>query len=55
MCVRVCMCCDVLDVFFVFVFFCVVCLVWQGGEEVDSMSGADANLLEENVAKLAEA
>lgn len=27
----------------------------QGGEEVNSMSGADADLLEQNVAKLAEA
>ena len=35
----------------------VVCYVVhsQGGEEVDTMSGADADLLEQNVAKLAEA
>ncbi|CAM9759187.1 unnamed protein product [Ectocarpus fasciculatus] len=29
--------------------------VFRGGQEIDSMSGADANLLEQNVAKLAEA
>ncbi|CAN0315609.1 unnamed protein product [Ectocarpus sp. 6 AP-2014] len=28
---------------------------YRGGQEIDSMSGADANLLEQNVAKLAEA
>lgn len=27
----------------------------QGGQEIDTMSGADANLLEQTVAKLAEA